>query len=195
MRKGSIQALVDCVRATQPLEPEFYVLHAYGALATEFSNMRLPAEGKALILRQFQQNAVESARQLLIETGLPNRRLAVETVEFPFELTCEIAETLDTSICLDTGHVLAGFAGSVGLFDALETMLPRLGEVHLHDSPWQGAEQVKQYGKDHQVLGSGDLELGRLLDFEGPVIFELTLKEALDSLGVVRSLRPDVISA
>ena len=36
VRLGSVQALVDSIRAVQPLEPEVYVLHATGALAAEF---------------------------------------------------------------------------------------------------------------------------------------------------------------
>jgi hypothetical protein len=31
-------------------------------------------------------------------------------------------------------------------------------------------------------------------DFKGPIIFELTVQEALDSLELIRSLRPEVLS-
>jgi len=194
VRQGSAQALIDCVRATLPLEPECYVLHATGALAAEFTQMRLPAEGKGLILKQFQTYAVESIRRLLGETGLPPRKLALETIEFPFDLTFEMAEMLDTSICLDTGHVLTGFSGPVALFDVLEQVLPRLGEIHLHDAPWQGEQHVIGYGKDHQPLGAGDLDTPRLLRrlraarWNGPIVFELTVAQALQSLAVIRGL-------
>ena len=200
VRAGSAQAIIDCVRATLPLEPEAFVLHATGALAAEFYQMRLPEAGKALILRQFQMNAMESIRRILGESGLPSRRLAIETIEFPFELTLEMAETLDLSMCLDTGHVLVGFSGPIQLFDALEVLLPRLGEVHLHDGPWQGPERKIGYGKDHQPLGAGDLDLGRLLDrlesagFDGPIVFELTVPQALASLDTIRATRPNAIT-
>ena len=149
--------------------------------------------------RQFQAGAAESIRTILSETGIPSRQLAIETIEFPFELTMELAEMLDLSLCLDIGHVLAGFSGPVELFDALEQMLPRLAEVHLHDAPWQGEEQVIGYGTDHQALGKGDLDVGRLLDrleevgFDGPIIFELTVTEALESLDVIRRIRPGLV--
>lgn len=194
VRRGSAQAIIDCLRAVEPLQPECCVLHATGALAAEFSAMRLPPEGKLLILKQFQLNAAESIRRILGESGLPARRLAIETIEFPFELTLELAESLDTSICLDTGHVLVGFSGPVDLFDALEQVLPRLAEIHLHDGPWQGPERKIGYGKDHQPLGSGDLDTARLLKrltaagWDGPVIFELTVEEALASLQTIRAL-------
>ncbi|HEX7976474.1 MAG TPA: cobamide remodeling phosphodiesterase CbiR [Anaerolineales bacterium] len=201
VRQGSAQALIDAIRATLPLAPEAYVLHATGALAAEFYQMRLPPEGKALILKQFQVYAAQSIRRILEETGIPSRRLAVETIEFPFELTLELAEGLDTSFCLDTGHVLAGFAGPVDLFEALEQILPRLGEVHLHDAPWQGPEHKIGYGKDHQPLGRADLDVARLLDrleaahYSGPVLFELTVEEARASLEYIRTLRPALLAS
>jgi len=200
VRKGSVQALIETIRATLPLNPEMYVLHATGTLAAEFYQMHLPEQVKVLLLRQFQQQASESIKAILRETGIPSRQLAIETIEFPFELTIELANVLDLSVCLDVGHVLAGFSGPIELFEALPFLLPRLGEVHLHDSPWQGKERTIAYGKDHQALGKGDLDVVRLLDrlaesqFDGPIIFELTVPEALESLDLLRLLCPRHIS-
>jgi sugar phosphate isomerase/epimerase len=199
VRDGSVQAVVESVRATQPLAPEVYVLHATGALAAEFYRMDLPEQAREFILRLFQARARQSISTVLAETGLPSRRLAIETIEFPFDLTVEMAEDLNLSLCLDTGHVLVGFSGPVGLFEALERCLPRLAEVHLHDAPWQGREQTIGYGKDHKPLGTADLDLGRLLDrldeagFRGPLVLELTVEEALASLEVIRAMRPGMV--
>ncbi len=200
VRTGSVQSLVEIIKATQTLDPEIYVLHATGALAAEFYRMRLPETGRLLLLRQFQGYARESLKMILEETRIPHRKLAIETIEFPFELTLELAEELDLSICFDTGHVLVGFSGPMDFFQALEASLPRLGEVHLHDGPWQGPERVIGYGKDHQPLGQGDLDVARFLDrlvdhrFSGPVIFELHVEEALRSLEVIRSMRPGLLN-
>ena len=199
VREGSVHAVIDTVHATAPLEPETYVLHATGALASEFYQKKLSEAGKALILRIFQSNARESLKTILAETGIPSRRLAIETIEFPFDLTLETAEELDLSICLDIGHVLVGFSGPIGVFEALERCLPRLAEIHLHDGPWQGPERKLGYGQDHKPLGTGDLDTARLLarlteaDFTGPVIFELKVEEALASLDVIRAIRPDLL--
>ena len=171
------------------------MLHATGALAAEFYRMRLPELARAVILRQFKSHARESIQAILAETGIPSRRLAVETIEFPFDLTLELAEELDLSVCLDTGHVLVGFSGPIDLFDALERCLPRLAEVHFHDGPWQGPNQVIGYGKDHQALGKGDLDVARFLGrlaaagFTGPLVFELTVPEAEASLEVIRKTK------
>ena len=199
VRMGSVEALVKTVRDTQPLEPEVYVLHATGALAAEFYNMKISEMARGLILRQFQNGARESIRALLAEPGLPSRRLAIETIEFPLDLTLELAEELDLSICLDTGHVLAGFPGWFDLFEVLEKTLPRLAEVHLHDSR-RMPPGSRGYGEDHKPLGTRDLDLGGLLDrlaaanYKGPLVFELSVEEALASLEVVRSVRPGLVS-
>jgi sugar phosphate isomerase/epimerase len=197
VREGSLRALIDAIQTLRPLEPEVYVLHATGALAAEFYQMDLPDVAKGFILRQFQDNARQSIETILAETGIPSRQLAIETIEFPFDLTLELADKLDLSICLDIGHVLVGFSGPVDLFEALEQCLPRLAEIHLHDGPWQGVERNIGYGQDHQRLGAGDLDVGRLLDglveahFDGPIIFELTVEEALASLELIRTIRPN----
>ncbi len=199
VREGSVRALVHVIQATQTLGIENYVLHATGALAAEFYHRSLPDAARDVLMRLFQLNAEKSLQTILAETGLPSRRLAIETIEFPFDLTLELAEKLDLSLCLDTGHVLAGFSGPVEIFDLLDRALPRLAELHLHDAPWQGPDRVLAYGKDHRPLGTGDLDTGRLLDrlsaagFDGPLIFELTLDQARASLEVVRRLRPGVI--
>lgn len=200
VRKGSVRALIDVVQATQPLSPECYVLHATGALASEFYRLNLPEPAKSFTLDKFQGRARESVKAILAGTGLSSRQLAIETVEFPFDMTLALAEELDLSLCLDIGHVLAGFSGPVDLFDALERCLPRLAEIHLHDCPWVGHDGEVVYGKDHQALGKGDLDVARLLDrlaeagFAGPLILELTVKEAQASLEMIRDLRPEALA-
>jgi len=194
VRLGSEDAIMDVMDAVQPLEPEVYVLHATGALAAEFYRMKLPQTAKSLILKQFQGGAISSIRDILEETGLPSRKLAIETIEFPLELTLEIADLLDLSICLDTGHVLAGFSGAVEFEDALEACLPRLAEVHLHDSPDFMKTGKLGYGQDHQALGTQDLDVKHLLNrlkdhkFTGPIIFELSVDDAKKSMAYLKNL-------
>ena len=198
VRKGSVDAVVQAIQATRPIDPEVYVLHATGALAAEFYNMKISEMARMLILRQFQNGARESIKSILAETGIPSRKLAIETIEFPLDLTLELAEELDLSMCLDAGHVLAGFPGWFDFFDVLEKLLPRLAEVHLHDCK-KMPEGTRGYGEDHKPLGHGDLDLGRFLDrlaaanFTGPLVFELKVDEALESLNVVKSIRPNYI--
>lgn len=195
VRAGSVRAVIDIIEATRPLRPEVYVHHATGALAAEFYRMGLPPMGKAMLLRQFQQGAMASLRTILEETGIPSRSLAIETVEFPLDLTLEMAEALDLSICLDVGHVLSGFSGSADLDAAVAACAPRLAEVHLHDAILAEDPEHPVYGHDHQPLGTGDLDVAAFLDgleaigFDGPIIFELKVEEAVASMEVVRGVR------
>jgi sugar phosphate isomerase/epimerase len=139
--------------------------------------------------------------ELLERTGLSPRQLAIETIEFPFELTLELAQTLDLPICLDAGHVLAGFCGSVSVDEALGQVLPRLAEVHLHDGYRRPSPDGQPLIADHLALGEGDLPLERVLDtldragFAGPIILEMTIEQARQSLGAVRRLRPDLVAS
>ncbi len=160
--------------------------------------MNLPEIAKTFILGQFQTKAAESLRWILTETGIPSRKIAIETVEFPLDLTLDLAEKLDLSVCLDTGHILVGFSGNVTVEEALEASLSRLAEIHLHDGPQHNPEHEMYYGQDHRPLGTGDLNLKAVLDrivssgFQGPVVFELQVHEALESLEVIKALRPDL---
>jgi sugar phosphate isomerase/epimerase len=194
VRQGSVEALIQAVNSVTSLEPEFYVMHATGSLAAEFYRMSIPEMARSILMRQFQNGARESIKRILAETGIPSRKIAIETIEFPLDLTLELAEELDLSICFDTGHVLAGFSGAADFFEALELCLPRLGEVHLHDSPWRSPQDPPGYGEDHKVLGKGDLDVSRFLTrleeagFTGPVVFELTKEEAHASLKFIEQV-------
>ena len=194
VRFGSVDAIMDIIDAVVALEPEVYVLHATGALAAEFYRMGIPEIAKSLVLKQFQGGAISSIKMILEETGLPSRKLAIETIEFPLDLTLEIADLLDLSICLDTGHILAGFSGSTPFDGAVDACLPRLAEVHLHDSPASLRTGELGYGKDHQPLGTGDLDVKNFLGslnnhgFSGPIIFELTTSQAKQSLAYLKQI-------
>jgi sugar phosphate isomerase/epimerase len=193
VREGSLEALVDAVLRLAPLEPEVYVLHATGALASEFYTMAtIPDQARPLVVGMFQRHAAHSVEELLRRTQLPSRAIAVETIEFPFDLTLALAEELDLSLCFDTGHVLAKYPGPIPFEEALRRSLPRLAEIHLHDGYYRPQPDGTFRRDDHLPLGEGDLPLDFLLDtlqeagFEGPVIFELTIQEARASLDYLR---------
>ena len=120
IRDGSVRQLIEVVRAVKPLNPISYVLHATGMLAAEFYTMTLPDYARGVLMRLFQSKAAESVARILGETGVESRKIAIETIQFPLDLTLELAEMFDTSICLDVGHVLSGFSGPTSLFDAME---------------------------------------------------------------------------
>jgi len=199
VRRASVEVLVEGVLRMAPLEPEVYVLHATGALAAEFGHMSALEPVRPQVMRLFQEQARRSVKTLLDCTGLPSRLVAVETIEFPFELTLELAEEFDLSVCLDTGHVLAGYAGDVTVEEALQRTFPRLAEVHLHDAYRRAAPDGSVRVADHLPLGEGDLAVEWFLEeldkgeFVGPVVLELTIEEAHTSLKLIRARCPDLL--
>jgi sugar phosphate isomerase/epimerase len=197
VRDGSAQVVTDCIRTMEPLAPEMYVLHGTGPFASEFSHIQMPEMIHQLVLGQITGYSRRAIEQILKETGIESRRIAIETIGFPYRLTFGLAQKLDLSMCLDTGHVLIGFSGQVDLFEVLDECLPRLGEIHLHDAPWFGREGRIGYDRDHVALGMGDLDVGRLVDtleaanWDGPVILEMKLfSHVLESVDFLRTLRP-----
>ena len=133
-----------------------------------------------------------------MRTKLPSRKIALESIEFPFEITWQIAERLDTSICLDTGHVLSGQSGSTDLLEFLDRYYNRLNEIHLHDGAVKPVNGKRFSYFDHKILGQGDLPIVEFLTtleergFDGPIIFELNREEALESLKIIRKFLPDL---
>lgn len=196
IRQSSVDCLVDAVNLVKALEPEVFVVHATGSLAAEFSRLKLPQLFKSVITEYFVNMAEKSIREILKRTGIPSRCLALENVEFPFDATWKIAERLDTSICLDTGHLISGQSGSIDTLEFVKRYFDRIAEVHLHDGSYQVIEEGLVKRVDHKALGTGLLPTTELLtqlqekDYKGAIIFELTMKESQESLQFIRQHLP-----
>jgi len=192
IRKASIDVLVESINIVEKLKPLYYVLHATGALASEFSRLSVPPSVKTLINEGFSAFALESVRELIQRSKIDSRRIAIENVEFEFAYTRKIVDELNTSICFDTGHLLAGYSGNYKPLQFLEENIDRIVEIHLHD----GYRRIKNGRieiKDHIPLGEGDLPVCEFLtalqenNFDGPIVFELSTKAALKSLEYIKS--------
>jgi len=195
VRRASVDVMVDAALRFAPLEPEVYVFHATGPLATEFFiSSSIPDQARPLLMFMFQRNAARSIEEILKRTGLPSRSLAIETIQFPLDLTLGLAEEFDLSICFDTGHVFSRQPGPVDFHQALAKCLPRLKEVHLHDAWFRPEPGGPPRWADHLPLGEGEVPVEEFFatlkekGFSGPIIFELTIPEALKSLERLRSI-------
>ena len=136
------------------------------------------------------------------EPEINPRRLAVENIEFPFDVMRDVIDDLDTSICFDTAHLLCHFSGSESVMDFYNTHKNRISEIHLLDATYTEYDGAVARN-DHITLGRGimgDSVLREFLlelqndRFSGPVIFELTKDEASESLEHIRRIVPEVIS-
>jgi len=189
IRKASIEAFVECIELTKPLDPLCWVIHPTGTLTVEFMNMNLPPFARDLMMQRFTEHAAEAIKQIIKKTGIPSRKIAVENIEYPFSLMHQVIEKLDLSICFDTGHLLAGYSGEIGVIDFIETYYDRIVELHLHDG--------RNPKIDHKTLGEYDLPVRELLlklierNFKGPLIYELNFEEALKSMEYVKTHVPE----
>jgi sugar phosphate isomerase/epimerase len=198
IRDASVACHIDAVRRAEPLDPEVYVVHNAGWIGAEFGEFDIGGEDQPMISMIMGNLAEQSIRELIQQTNVPSRKFALESIEFPFEITWKIAETLDTSICLDTGHVLSGQSGATDVIEFVDRYHSRLLEIHLHDGDQRKLEGRRFPYYDHRVLGDGDLPTKEFLTaledrgFDGPIIFELNRTDALQSLKVIRKLLPNL---
>ena len=193
IKNASIECIVEAIEQTKILDPLCWVIHATGALISEFTRIQLPSFAKIFMTRRFASTAQESLEQIIDKTNISPRKLAVENVEFPFREMDECIEALDLSVCFDTGHLLAGYSGewNGGVLDFFETYHDRIIEFHLHDG--------KKPRIDHKPLGEGDLPVRKLfeklleVDFTGPIVFEVDLYEVEKSMAFIKENIPEVL--
>jgi sugar phosphate isomerase/epimerase len=201
IRKASVDVLADAVRLCEPLDPEVYVVHATGSLAAEFSRLEVSQFYREFIGSQMANIAEKSMQELLSKTHLEPKRLAVETVEFPFKFMREIIDRLDLSICFDTGHLLAGYPGIYPFMEFLRDNIDRIANIHFHDGFLEEKGNGHRIVKDHLPLGKGKLPVAEMLGFlqrnkyMHPLIFELTMVEATQSLKVIERLYPKALGS
>ncbi len=199
IRKGSIQTVIEAIDITKPLEPEAYVLHATGPLAAEFSRLNFPPNMVTLICGFMASFAAQSVEEVLSRTEIDPRLLAIENIEFPFALTRDIVDEYDTGICFDTGHLLAKYSGDESVLDFYKKHKDRIVEFHLHDGGYQEIEGLPVHS-DHIALGRGEMPVKELLselvkdNFSGPIIFELSAKETLESFEFIRTHIPEALN-
>jgi len=191
IRKASVDVLVESIKVVEEIHPLCYVLHATGPLASEFTRLSAPPAVKKLINETFSSFAIESVRSLIERSKIDSRRIAIENVEFNFAYTKRIVEANNTSICFDTGHLMAGYSGNYDPLEFLYENFDRIVELHFHDG-YRRVLNGRVEIKDHLPLGEGDLPVCALLNFlqensfDGVIVFELPMKSALKSLEHIR---------
>jgi sugar phosphate isomerase/epimerase len=162
-RERAVSVVRYLVSLVQPLRPASFTLHLEGH--------RNGGTG-------WQQRACESLQRILA-TGIDSRRLAIETLEEPFETLFPLVRKLGLSICLDLGHlILHGH----DLERHLDRYLDHTTVIHLH-----GVHD----GRDHlplDLMPASHLAVifDRLRFFRGTLSLEVFSLECLQrSLPVV----------
>jgi len=180
LRAASVQTVAETVAVCAALPVQAWVLHV-----TPFFNIERSITSRARAAGQRDAavaNATAAIHDLLHQTGLPSRALAVENLGFPFAYLDTLIEECDTGVCCDVGHLLAAGLDPVPF---IEKYAPRLTHVHLHDVI---------AGLDHRGLGSdnGVIDLPAVWDvldrvgYSGLVTLEVFTPEHIrDSLAAV----------
>lgn len=145
-RERAVATLLEIIKRVEPLAPATCTLH----IPFEVDEPDDEAVGKW-------QDVVYSSLAKLVSSGFPAERMAVETLNYSFEIMEPIIKDLNLAICMDIGHLtIQGhdiqiffnkFAGNVAI-------------IHLHGV---------QHGQDH-------LPLDRLPECLYPPILEILRK-------------------
>lgn len=175
------------------------MLHTTGSLAAEFSRLTLAEDMVTLICHYMSIFAARSLEEILTRSEIDPRKIAVENVEFPFEITHELVEQYNTSICFDTGHLLTHYSGTESVIEFYRQHRDRIVEIHLHDGSYEKRDDVVVH-RDHIPLGRGVMPVRDFLrellksKFNGPIIFELSNDEIKESLDYMRKVVPEVLA-
>ncbi|MDF1538659.1 MAG: cobamide remodeling phosphodiesterase CbiR [Candidatus Thorarchaeota archaeon] len=197
VRNGSVESVVSTINFLAPLEPEVYVLHSTGALATEFSQLNFPQEMVNMINMQTTAYSAKSIEEIITRTEIDPKQIAIENLEFPFDFTRDVVDEYNTSICFDTGHLLSKQSGDESVLEFYMKHKDKISELHLHDG--KASEPGVKGFFDHKALGTGDMPIREFLmellknGFDGPLIFELTAEEAIASLKKIEELVPEAL--
>lgn len=164
VRASGISIVRRVIQKTLCLNPSFYVLH----LDPRNKN------GQEEMDIETWRNDLVGCLQEILDDGMESKRMAIETLGYPFEWIEDIVKEFGFSICLDIGHILNH---GYDLRHYLKTYLPRTSIIHLH-----GVHK----GLDHlgiETLPEPDLNLilSALHHYHGIVSIEVFSINALKS--------------
>jgi len=199
IRKASIETIIDSIKTIENfLHPEYYVFHIAGKQVSEFTMLSYKYSFIKNALKIFSKIAVKSIFEIIDETDIDKRRIACETIEFPYDLTLNVINETGTSFLIDTGHVLSGQCGEMNLYKMIEENVDKIVGFHIHDGYIRKDGKGNVIWRDHLPLGEGDLDVIRFFNllkeigFNGPLVFELSLEDALKSLKYVKKVYGEI---
>jgi len=176
IREASSHQLLECIQLTHDLGAELLVVHP-GELPGDYPEegfFPLALEGLISGLEEPLRLAEDLGVTLALENKARGRNRGL--IQFPEE-HLSLIETFGSLNCraaFDVGHA---HTFGLDLLEYLETVLPYLAEVHLHDNDGSGDQ--------HRPLGRGTIDFHPLFrtlvreGYHGPLILEMTSVEDL----------------
>jgi sugar phosphate isomerase/epimerase len=162
-RRHAVDVLVDLIARCKPLCPSTFTLHLE----------RDPLDPHD---RRWQDHTT-AALESVLASGIDSRLISIENLNYDFALVAPIVETLDLSVCMDMGHLLARGEALGPFFEHWQDRIP---VIHLH-----GVEGTKDHLPLDRLSEAHTAEVLHLLKgFDGVVSLEVYSVEALEtSLG------------
>lgn len=151
VRTSGLSTIKKIVETTLCLNPSVYTLHF------ELRNQA--------VLEDWQRRLVQSMEEVQ-GWSLDSKRIAIETLGYPFEWIEEIVRHFGFSICLDIGHILIS---GQDLELHFEKYLSRTSIIHLHGFK----DGVDHLGIDRLTNPVLNLTMDRLRNFQGTVSIEV----------------------
>jgi len=194
IREGSVNAIIHAYNSIIELEDDVdvFVLHPTGETVASVINFIENPQIQEITAELFSSNAIQSIERFIEETSVNRSKIAIENIEFPFDATLKIIKKLRTKLCIDTAHFLGGFSGDHDLLEVTKKNLDKTAEIHLQDY------NDESLFSDHSALGTGKnfppefLNLIYQKNFDGPVVFELTKDETIQSIKYIREKAPQI---
>jgi sugar phosphate isomerase/epimerase len=110
----------------------------------------------------------------VLDTGIDSRHISIENLNYDFRLAAPIVETLDFSVCMDMGHLLARGEALAPFYTRWQDRIP---VVHLH-----GVEGTKDHLPLDRLSEPAAAEVLTLLEgFLGVVSLEVYSVASLEA--------------
>ena len=169
VRLRGISVVKKVIERTLCLEPSVYTLHF---------DIRNKNGGEETDIEAWRRRIIRSAKEMM-EKGIETKRIAIETLSYPFEWIEDIVKEFGFSICLDIGHMLI-YRQDIPRY--LKKYLSETSIIHFH-----GVENgVDHLGIDKLHGKIIDLILSRLHRYTGILSIEVfsfgDLKNSLEVL-------------
>jgi sugar phosphate isomerase/epimerase len=156
VRSKGISDVKRMIEWSLPLHPSLYTLH----LERRSSDRREEAD-----IETWRQNILRSLEEIM-RCEIASKRIAIETLEYPFEWVENVVKDLNLSICLDIGHLLVHGQDLKSYF---EKYLSDTSNVHLH-----GFEKSRDHlGIDRLPESTLELIFSHLSSYHGILSLEV----------------------
>jgi len=169
VRLRGISIAQKVIERTLCLDPSLYTLHF---------DVRDKNGWEETDVEAWRERILRSANEM-VGRGIETKRIAIETLSYPFERIEDIIKKFGFSVCLDIGHMLIY---NLDIQGYLKKYLPLTSIIHLH-----GAENgIDHLGIDRLNGKMIDLILSKLQCFTGILSIEVfsfgDLKNSLEVL-------------